>query len=254
LACEAGVTTASAHLEAAFGQAAPEHLDWQTASPYVSERERELVHGAFLPLGARVLDLGCGEGATLIHLGARVGAAGVAGAVGVDLFEPKLELARQRLPGCRFVAASAGALPFEDGSFDHVLVRDVIHHIEEPSRVVDEIARVLAPGGRVDVLEPCRYNPLIALHALTQPAERGELRSTRPYLVGLLSRRLRVTLVVRHQPLPIHRMVFHPRIGLPGAAASPLAQAAVGAVERLAERVMPSFAWAYLHVRAELPR
>ena len=38
------------------GQAAPEHLDWQTANPYVAERERELVRAAFLPLGARVLD------------------------------------------------------------------------------------------------------------------------------------------------------------------------------------------------------
>ncbi len=237
------------HLEAAFGQAAPEHLDWQTATPYVAARERELVRAAFLPLGARVLDLGCAEGATLIHLD--VGDHDEArSCTGVDLFEPKLAVAPQRLPGCRFVAGSADALPFPDASFVHVLIRDVIHHLEAPEGAIDEVARVLAPGGRVDVLEPGRYNPLIAMHALTQPAERGELRSTRAFLERLLERRFRVVSVTRHQPLPIHRLVFHPRFGSAGAAASPTVRAAVGAIEALAAHAVPAFAWAYLHVRA----
>ncbi|MFT3765858.1 MAG: class I SAM-dependent methyltransferase [Minicystis sp.] len=241
------MSSAREHLEAAFGQAAPEHLDWQTASPYVGARERALVRAAFLPLGARVLDLGCGEGATLIHLGAPAGAS----FTGVDLFEPKLALARARLPGCTFVAASAEALPFAAASFDHVLVRDVVHHLEEPEKMIDEIARVLAPGGRVDVLEPCRYNPLIALHAITQPAERGELRSTRAFLTRLCARRFRVTAVTEHQAFPIHRLVFHPRLGSPRAATMPAARAITAAFERIAERVVPRFAWAYLHVRAD---
>ncbi len=86
------------HLADAFGAAAPEHFDWQTRGAFVSEREAELVRQAFLPLGKRVLDLGCGEGATLYHLGAPEGA------VGVDLFADKLAFARRRLPACRFVA------------------------------------------------------------------------------------------------------------------------------------------------------
>jgi SAM-dependent methyltransferase len=227
------------HLRDAFGDAAPEHMAWQTQSPYVSERERALVRAAFLPLGARVLDLGCGEGATLVHLDAPNGA------VGVDLFEPKLVLARQVLPGCRFVAASADALPFPDGSFDHVLVRDVLHHIDEPGPAMREIRRVLAPGGRVD-------NPLIALHALTQPAERGMLRSTVPFLTELMSRIARVVSVERHQAMPLHRLVFHPTYSSPRAAAIPRVRAAVAAVERLAERVVPRWSWAYIHVRGAI--
>jgi SAM-dependent methyltransferase len=237
------LTTAAEHLRRAFGDAAPEHLAWQTTSPYVSDRERELVCCAFLPLGARVLDLGCGEGATLVHLGAPDGA------VGVDLFEAKLELARRVLPRCRFVAASAEALPFPDASFDHVLVRDVIHHLEDPGPALREIHRVLAPGGTVDVLEPCRYNPLIALHAATQPAERGELRSTEPFLVELVGRIAQVVWVQHHQAFPIHRLLFHPTLGSPRAAAHPRVGAVVAAAERLAERVLPSWSWAYIHVR-----
>ncbi len=207
------------------------------------------MRAAFLPLGARVLDLGCGEGATLIHLAA--GSAAGSSCTGVDLFEPKLAVARERLPGCRFVRASADALPFADASFDHVLVRDLVHHLESPERAIDEAARVLAPGGRMDVLEPCRYSPLIALHAVSQPAERGELRSTRRFLERTLSRRLRLVSVTRYQPFPIHRLVFHPRFGRPRAATIPAVRAAVGAVEAIAARVVPPFAWAYLHLRAE---
>ncbi|MSP25095.1 MAG: class I SAM-dependent methyltransferase [Myxococcales bacterium] len=236
---------ATTHLREAFGAAQPEHYAWQTGSPYVAERERELCERAFLPLGQRVLDVGCGEGATLYHLG------GPEGAVGIDLFEEKIAFAREQLPRCTFLTASAYDLPFDADTFDHVLVRDVIHHLEEPERFLSECARVLAPGGRVDVLEPCRNNPLILFHALTQPAERGELRSTPAYLRRLLSRDFNVKTVQRMQAMPIHRVVFHPRLGWPRAGMNPWVRGAVHAVERLAEHVLPRVAWAYIHVRAK---
>jgi SAM-dependent methyltransferase len=229
----------------AFDAPAPEHFAWQTAAPFVAERERELVEAAFSPLGRRVLDLGCGEGATLHHLGAPEGA------VGLDWREEKLVFARSALPRCELVAGSVEALPFEDGRFDHVLVRDLVHHMPEAYRMIDEIHRVLAPGGRVDVLEPCRYNPLVLLHAVARPTHRGELRSTEHFLSQLLERRLRVTARSHHQPLPIHRLVFHPDMGRPALGGLPAFRFAVDGLERLAGSVLPRFAWAYVHVRAE---
>jgi SAM-dependent methyltransferase len=234
-----------AALEAAFGEAAPLHFEWQTQTLGVAECERELCERAFLPLGQRVLDLGCGEGATLYHLGAPPGA------VGVDLFPKKIAFAEQRLPNCRFVAASVYELPFDNGAFDHLLVRDVIHHLEEPERFIDECSRVLAPGGRIDVLEPCRYNPLIALHALLNEAERGELRSTPRFLRGLLARRFHLTRIQRYQPFPVHRVVFHPTLGRPALGEVRWLRRSVAAFERAAGRVLPRAAWAYMHLRAE---
>jgi SAM-dependent methyltransferase len=202
------------------------------------------VRAAFFPLQGRLLDLGCGEGATLYHLGEPEGA------TGVDLFEEKIAFAQKRLPKCKFIAASALDLPFENGSFDHIIVRDVIHHIPEPERLMAEIARVIAPGGRVDVLEPCRYNPLIAAHALAIPVERGELRSTEGYLSGLLYSHFDVRDTTRHQGFPIHRIVFHPDLGKPEWANNPLVSGVVGGVEKLAEKLLPELMWAYLHLRA----
>jgi SAM-dependent methyltransferase len=234
-------------LEGAFGAAQPDHYFWQTSQPFVRERERELVQSAFLPLGRRVLDIGCSEGATLFHLGEPEGA------VGVDLFEAKVEFARARLPRCRFVVGSAYELPFDDGSFDHVLVRDVIHHLDRPERALLEIRRVLAPGGRVDVLEPCRYNPLILLHALARKEERGELRSSMSFLTSLLDAAgFRVLARTRHQPMPVHRVVFHPELGRPSLGANALGRLFVGGFERVARHLIPKPFWAYLHVRATL--
>lgn len=234
-----------AALEAAFGDAAPLHFEWQTRAPGVAENERELCERAFLPLAERVLDVGCGEGATLYHLGQP------SGAVGLDLFPRKIAFAQQQLPACRFVAASAYELPFEAASFDQVVVRDLIHHLEHPARFIDECARVLAPGGRLDVLEPCGYNPLIALHALTNQAERGELRSTPRFLRALIGRRFTVRVLERYQPIPLHRVIFHPRLGRPHWAEVPWVRRSVAALERGARHVVPRAAWAYVHVRAD---
>jgi SAM-dependent methyltransferase len=232
------------HLDGAFGHAAPAHYAWQTEHPYVAERERQLVESAFLPLGARVLDIGCGEGATLRHLGEPEGA------TGIDLFEDKIAFAQKALPHCRFVAGSAYELPYQDGAFDHVLVRDLVHHLDEPDRFVTECARVLGPGGRIDVLEPSRGNPMILAHALLVPVERGELRSTMGYISSLLAARFRVVVTNRFQPIPIHRVLFHPSFPLSLPASGSGVSRAVDAIERAAGRLLPRAMWAYLHVRA----
>ena len=231
---------------ASFERAAPEHFDWQTRAAVVADEERALVQAAFLPLGKRVLDLGCGEGATLYHLGAP------AGSVGVDLFPQKVAFAARTLPRCDFRQASAYALPFEEGRFDQVLIRDLLHHLEEPERCLDECARVLEPGGRVDVLEPCRYNPLVFAHAVANRAERGELRSTEPFLRRTLERRFRFVSSQHLQPFPLHRIVYHPELGKPRLAESRSIRALVASLERAAQRIVPRFAWAYVHVRVVL--
>jgi SAM-dependent methyltransferase len=92
------------------------------------------------PAGRRTLDLGCGEGrvgAELQRLGHRV--------IGVDASPAMVELARERHEA---VVADAGALPFEDGSFDLVVAYMSVMNLDDPEAGVREAARVLEPGGR----------------------------------------------------------------------------------------------------------
>ena len=203
------------------------------------------MRAAFEPVGKRMLDIGAGDGATLVHLG------DPDGAVGLELFPDKLRLAREQLRNAGLLAGSAYALPFADNSFDHVIIRDVVHHLDTPAVMLRECRRVLAPGGRLDLLEPCRYNPLIVFHALSQKVERGELKSTVPYLKDLIQTAgLGIEAVHRYQPMPLHRVIFHRKFGVPALGEQPLVRAAIDAAEALAGRLVPRFAWAYIHLRA----
>jgi SAM-dependent methyltransferase len=49
---------------------------------------------------------------------------------------------------------SVYALPFADGTFDSVLFSEVLEHLEDPDRALQEIRRVLRPGGRVVIIFP----------------------------------------------------------------------------------------------------
>jgi ubiquinone/menaquinone biosynthesis C-methylase UbiE len=113
--------------------------------------------------GDRVLDLGCGEGRHVIsaYLEAEVDA------VGVDLCledlrrtqEKYAEFAAGQSPGSSFTLASANALslPFADASFDKVICSEVLEHIPDYRGALQEIDRILKPGGLFCASVPRRW-------------------------------------------------------------------------------------------------
>jgi SAM-dependent methyltransferase len=105
------------------------------------------------PVG-RLLDLGCGGGS---HTSA-FAAAGWA-AVGVDVSEAQLELARER--GCEVVLGRAESLPFDDSSFDAVVSVWTHTDVEDWAATVREARRVLRPGGPFVYVgvHPCFVGP-----------------------------------------------------------------------------------------------
>jgi methionine biosynthesis protein MetW len=97
----------------------------------------------------RVLDVGCGTGNLLAYLAKRTAIA----PAGIDLFPNTLPYCRRR--GIDAVgAADATALPFRADMFDFVIAQDVIEHVEDDVRALQEMYRVCAPGGMALVLAP----------------------------------------------------------------------------------------------------
>ncbi|HZQ93148.1 MAG TPA: class I SAM-dependent methyltransferase [Terriglobales bacterium] len=96
--------------------------------------------------GKRLLEVGVGAGVDHLQW-ARAGA----DCYGVDLTDTAIELTRQRLAlyglSSRLQRADAESLPFDDNFFDVVYSWGVIHHSEHPEKIVDEIHRILKPGG-----------------------------------------------------------------------------------------------------------
>ena len=121
---------------------------------YAHRNEREaaeaiaLLEGAGLSLaGRRILDLGCGAGRHLQILRRRG-----ARAFGLDLSWPLLDEARRHTgPGLALLRGDMRALPLRDACLDAVLSMftsfGYFHGDEENWRVLEEVARVLAPGG-----------------------------------------------------------------------------------------------------------
>lgn len=92
-----------------------------------------------------LLDIGCYDGAKTAILAKYVGAKRVCG---VDFLVEQLDLARGRgIETARIDLNQGEGLPFADRSFDLIFVGDVIEHIFSPDLLLEEIARLLKPGG-----------------------------------------------------------------------------------------------------------
>ena len=117
-----------------------------------------------LHAGSRLLDIGCGAGGPALRLAETTGAS----VVGVDILPEAVaaatQLAQERRVGDRasFVQVDAGSrLPFEDASFDAALSIDAICHVPERLKMLEELHRVLAVGGRVVFTDPTIVTGLV---------------------------------------------------------------------------------------------
>jgi ubiquinone/menaquinone biosynthesis C-methylase UbiE len=119
--------------------------------------------------GKRVLDFGCGSGASSIET------AKFAGHVtGIDISPEAVRLAQERAQAAglagntTFTVMDAEALTFAPGSFDVVSVRGVLHHMDLDAALT-QIRRVLASGGKAIFLEALANNPIIHAYRRRTP-------------------------------------------------------------------------------------
>ena len=143
------MTTESADAVAAccstvYGSPVAELLVGDSLHPGGLESTRDLLRSSRLGPGARLLDVGCGLGAS-----AQVAATEFALRVdGVDASGPAIARARARAEGSRihWTTAALPDLPFENAEFDAVLAECVLSTVDRPTALI-EVARVLRPGG-----------------------------------------------------------------------------------------------------------
>lgn len=121
-------------------------------------KHREVIEELLKLDGARVADIGCGDGALarlLTRLGARV--------TGIEPSENQLARARAAEPagGEDYIQGVAEDLPLPDASLDTVLFFNSLHHvpIEHQARALQEAARALKPGGQLCAIEPLATGP-----------------------------------------------------------------------------------------------
>jgi SAM-dependent methyltransferase len=104
----------------------------------------------------RLLDVGCGSGTMAKALKRERPELEVHG---VDFSATTIAAAQQNPEGVTFTEAPAESLPFADAWFDAVTMFDVLEHVDDPARVLAEIARVLKPGGLFHIVLPLEGQP-----------------------------------------------------------------------------------------------
>jgi ubiquinone/menaquinone biosynthesis C-methylase UbiE len=114
--------------------------------------------GALVDRELRVLDIGTGTGAMLPVFGATVGMT-----VALDNSEAMLARAealcrRDGLDNISLCQADVARLPFADGAFDAINCSMVLHHVVSPLAALQEMTRVVRPGGRVMVTAFCSHS------------------------------------------------------------------------------------------------
>jgi 2-polyprenyl-3-methyl-5-hydroxy-6-metoxy-1,4-benzoquinol methylase len=162
-----------------------------------------------VPVGARVLDVGCGEGRFSAEL-ARAGRE----PVGIDVAEEPLRRARARDPALDLRRVSpAGPWPLADVSFDAVWAGEVIEHVADTAGWLSEVRRVLRSGGVLVLSTPA--HELLTRMALGVSRRAFEARlDPRGDHLRFYTRRALVTLL---QDFGFAEIETRARGGLPGA-------------------------------------
>ena len=127
---------------------------FSTAAPITNESAlRMVIEAAEADHDDTVLDLACGGGLVVCAF-----ASHVRHATGIDMTPAMLDQARKLamekgVTNVSWDLGGATALPYADASFSIVTARFSFHHFPEPRRVIGEMVRVCAPGGRVVVID-----------------------------------------------------------------------------------------------------
>ncbi|MEO8536651.1 MAG: class I SAM-dependent methyltransferase [Betaproteobacteria bacterium] len=107
--------------------------------------------------GDRLLEIGCAAGLHTLKLAAQVREA-----IGIDRALAGIRVAqhaarKQGIDNAAFAVCDASRLSFADATFDKVAAIDFVEHVDDPTlvAVLVEVARVLAPGGRLAIYTPC---------------------------------------------------------------------------------------------------
>lgn len=127
-----------------------------TATPLNLEKRFRLIQGRVDLKGKKVLDLGCGAGEYVAFFRTRLGAE----AWGIEFQKDKVLAAKAKKDVAPFVSqGNIEKLDEPSGSFDFVLMNEVLEHVPDEGAALGEAFRVLKPGGTLCVFSPNRLFP-----------------------------------------------------------------------------------------------
>jgi ubiquinone/menaquinone biosynthesis C-methylase UbiE len=130
------------------------YYDWDPLQLFFFKPTHSALLNALAPSDLRILDIGCGTGRFAARLMARRPGTRV---VGLDLSRSMLCQAKARLAStgvnAHLVQGDSETIPFPDNSFDAITCAHSFHHYPHQQRVLEEMHRVLRPGGQLLIVD-----------------------------------------------------------------------------------------------------
>jgi SAM-dependent methyltransferase len=171
--------------------------NWFWDPMYCQHVARYLVARSWL-VGEQIVDLGCGtgHGTAILARDRRVRV------IGIDAAQDAIDAAPLlwTSPNLAFHRGDALNIPLPDESADTVVSLETIEHVADPARFLDEVARILRPGGRLVLSTPDRehYSPSAALGESHNPFHVSEM--TRAEVSSLVATRFRIVASYGQEP------------------------------------------------------
>jgi ubiquinone/menaquinone biosynthesis C-methylase UbiE len=143
---------------------------------FVLPKIREIQKIIFIDKNTKLLDVGCGNGFFSYYFDQ------MCDTTGIDYSEKMIALNTIK----KKYVMNARNLKFADNSFDIAFCHELLHHVDDENKVIQEMVRVAKKY--VVIMEQNRNHPLIFLFALFVKEERNTLRQTKVYLENLLKK------------------------------------------------------------------
>ena len=140
-----------------FNRCAP---DWDAEMIRSDEVIRILLDNAHIGAGIDVLDVACGTGVLFPDYFAR----GVASVTGIDIAPGMAQRAQEKFPAAHVICGDVETYPF-DRPFDAVMVYNAFPHFPDPARLIERLAALTKPGGRLSVAHGMSRAMLARHHA-----------------------------------------------------------------------------------------
>lgn len=222
-------------------------------NPFIIKKEKRLaerIAGEVSSCGGSLLELGCGEGSGYHYLRGQIPNMKY---VGMDFSFRKVDFFKSHSPGAEVVCADAVMLPFDSGTFDVVLCRDVLHHVDHAREIlISEALRVLRPSGKVLIIESNGHTLLNRIFRLVNAAERGMKNSDPKKIEAMFSRYGDVSVSFIEASFLMRAVAYF--LGWPQGAKRQvvrLVYVLVGMWESLVEHFQPTRRWTYMFVALE---
>jgi ubiquinone/menaquinone biosynthesis C-methylase UbiE len=150
-------------------------------SAYFAELKVRYVKKSEAGNAPRILDFGCGDGASAAYFRKHIGNCSYCG---IDISSKSIEEAeRKKIPGCHFKTFDGTKIPYDNETFDILFIACVFHHINADfhSRALEEILRVLKKNGRIYFFEHNPYNPVTRKIVKDCPFDKDAVLLPPPY-------------------------------------------------------------------------